>query len=77
LLGLSCFLDAQFSSSRIYAARFGGEADYQQSLELEDAIEDYRLHLLDVVPTIKQIEFETQFKTQQPSPEKLVQPSGS
>ena len=61
---------------RIYAARFGGEADYQQSLELEDAIEDYRLHLLDVVPTIKQIEFETQFKTQQPSPEKLVQPSG-
>ena len=44
---------------RIYASRIGDEADVQQSLALEDAIADYRLHLLDVVPTIKQIAFDT------------------
>ncbi len=43
---------------RIYAARFGDEADLQQSQDLEDSISDYRLHLLDVVPTVKQIAFE-------------------
>ncbi|TEW51237.1 heparinase II/III domain-containing protein [Psychromonas algicola] len=42
---------------RIYAARFGDKEDFQQSIALENAITDYRLHLLDIVPTIKQIEF--------------------
>ena len=42
---------------RIYAARFGDKEDFQQSVALESAITDYQLHLLDIVPTIKQIEF--------------------
>ena len=58
---------------RIYAARFGDEADYQQSQSLEDSIEDYRLHLLDVVPTIKQIEFDTAVKNKKPSEAQLAQ----
>ena len=44
---------------RIYASRFGDQADVQQSLALEQAIADYRLHLLDIVPTVKQITFDT------------------
>jgi len=58
---------------RIYAARFGDEADYQQSQSLEDSIEDYRLHLLDVVPTVKQIEFDTAVKNKKPSEAQLAQ----
>lgn len=55
---------------RIYAARFGDQADVQQSQALEDSIADYRLHLLDVVPTIKQIAFEVAAKDKRPSSQK-------
>ena len=55
---------------RIYAERFGDETDLQQSLALENAIEDYRLHLLDVVPTVKQIEFANAAKDKKQSEEK-------
>ena len=44
---------------RIYAARFGDPADYQRSQTLENAITDFRLHLLDAVPTIRQLSFDT------------------
>ena len=57
---------------RIYAARFGDETDLQQSQALEDAIVDYRLHLLDVVPTIKQIAFEAAVKNKKPSDQKAA-----
>lgn len=56
---------------RIYAARFGDEADVQQSQALEDSIVDYRLHLLDVVPTIKQVAFETAVKKNKPKAKEL------
>ncbi|MDB4766418.1 heparinase II/III family protein [bacterium] len=56
---------------RIYAARFGDQTDYQQSLDLESAITDYRLHLLDVIPTVKQIEFNEAAKNKRPSEAKL------
>ncbi len=55
---------------RIYAGRFGEVADLQQSQELEDEIEDYRLHILDVVPTVKQIAFDTAAKEKRPGVEK-------
>ena len=58
---------------RIYAARFGDQADIEQSQELENSIEDYRLHLLDVVPTVKQIEFESPARTREPKPGKLAE----
>lgn len=58
---------------RIYAERFGDEADLQQSLALENAIEDYRLHLLDAVPTIKQIAFANEVKDKKPTEEKLAE----
>ncbi len=51
---------------RIYAGRFGDRADFYQSQELEDAIKDYRLHLLDVVPTIRQIAFDLAVKDKRP-----------
>ena len=50
---------------RIYAARFGDEADYQRSQVLENSITDLRLHLLDAVPTIKQLVFETAARNRQ------------
>lgn len=56
---------------RIYAARFSDQIDYQHSQELESAIADYRLHLLDVIPTVKQIEFNQAAKSKQPSEAKL------
>ncbi|GEM78781.1 heparinase II/III domain-containing protein [Vibrio superstes] len=40
---------------RIYAERFGDRATREMSLELEQQIPSYDLHLLDVVPTISQI----------------------
>jgi len=58
---------------RIYAARFGDATDIQQSQALEDSIADYRLHLLDVVPTIKQVAFEAAARKTKPSNEKLAQ----
>ncbi|WP_022952088.1 heparinase II/III domain-containing protein [Leucothrix mucor] len=58
---------------RIYAARFGDALDYQQSLALERAITDYRLHLLDLVPTVKQIAFNAAAEHKQPSDEKLAE----
>ena len=51
---------------RIYAGRFGDSADVGQSQAMEDEIVDYRLHLLDVVPTIKQIAFDAEAKKRQP-----------
>ncbi|WP_413700497.1 heparinase II/III family protein [Psychromonas sp. KJ10-10] len=57
---------------RIYVARFGDAVDYQQSQALEHAIKDYRLHLLDVVPTIKQIEFEQAVTHKTVSDEKIA-----
>ena len=59
---------------RIYAARFGDKVDYKQSQALESSITDYRLHLLDVVPTIEQIAFESAVKGKRPSDKKLAQP---
>ncbi|GEA59634.1 heparinase II/III domain-containing protein [Vibrio comitans] len=41
---------------RIYAERFGDKPTRERSLELEQQISSYDLHLLDVVPTIAQIE---------------------
>tara|TARA_R110001583_G_scaffold21088_5_gene80292 strand:+ start:6252 stop:8507 length:2256 start_codon:yes stop_codon:yes gene_type:complete len=58
---------------RIYAARFGDQVDYQQSQSLENAIEDYRLHLLDVVPTIKQIEYIKAVKNKKPDQQKQAE----
>lgn len=58
---------------RIYAARFGDQADYQKSLEMEDAITDYRLHLLDVVPTIKQLEYIKTVKNKKPNLQKQAE----
>ena len=58
---------------RIYAARFGDQTDYQQSLDLEDAIADYRLHLLDVIPTVKQIEFNQAAQNRKPSEARLCE----
>jgi hypothetical protein len=48
---------------RIYAARFGSGDDIKQSQQLENAINDYQLHLLDIIPTIKQLSFEQQAQT--------------
>jgi len=42
---------------RIYAQRFGSQQAIESSEKLESNIEHYALHLLDVVPTIKQIAF--------------------
>ncbi|WP_435236862.1 heparinase II/III domain-containing protein [Psychromonas sp. PT13] len=58
---------------RIYAGRFGNHADFQQSQALEDKISDYRLHLLDVVPTVKQIEFNTAVKSKIPDETKQAE----
>lgn len=58
---------------RIYAARFGDALDYQQSLALERAITDYRLHLLGLVPTVKQIAFNAAAEHKQPSEKKLAE----
>jgi hypothetical protein len=58
---------------RIYAARFGDKEDFQQSIDLENAIKDYQLHLLDIVPTIKQIEFNTAVKSKNPSKKKQAE----
>ena len=58
---------------RIYAGRFGDSADLQQSQDLEDAVVDYRLHLLDVVQTINQITFESAVAKEKPSAEKLTE----
>ncbi len=41
---------------RIYADRFGDKQAKQISQELENAIDWYKLHLLDVVPTVKQLD---------------------
>lgn len=60
---------------RIYAGRFGDSADLQQSQDLEDSIVDYRLHLLDVVPTIKQIAFDSAARKKKISAEKLTEES--
>jgi len=40
---------------RIYAERFGDAAACQKSIELESQIKCYSLHLLDVIPTVKQL----------------------
>lgn len=58
---------------RIYAARFGDALDYQQSLALESAITDYRLHLLDIVPTVAQLALNKAVVEKQPSEEKLAE----
>lgn len=42
---------------RIYAERFGNKASRDMSNKLESKITTYELHLLDVIPTIKQIEY--------------------
>jgi hypothetical protein len=60
---------------RIYAARFGDKEDFQQSVALERVISDYQLHLLDIVPTIKQIEFNTAVKSKNPSKKKQAEQS--
>ena len=56
---------------RIYAARFGNKIDYQQSSALEESITDYRLHLLDVVPTINQIAYDKTVASTEPD-EKML-----
>jgi hypothetical protein len=58
---------------RIYAGRFGDKIDFEQSCTLESAITDYRLHLLDVIPTIKQIEFNNKVKNKQPTKQKQTE----
>jgi len=58
---------------RIYAARFGDNEDFQQSTDLENAITDYQLHLLDIVPTVKQIEFNQTVKSRKPTEEKQAE----
>ena len=55
---------------RVYAARFGDKADFQQSLALEESITDFRLHLLDVVPTINQMAHEQAVAEIQPDEKK-------
>lgn len=45
---------------RIYADRFGDQAARKISEQLESKIETYELHLLDVIPTIKQLEYSLQ-----------------
>ncbi len=55
---------------RVYAARFGDESDFQRAQVLENSISDFRLHLLDVVPTIKQLTFEIAARNRQPSEQK-------
>ena len=57
---------------RIYAARFGEKEDYLQSLALEESITDYRLHLLDVIPTINQIAYDSAVADRQTSEKELV-----
>ena len=42
---------------RIYAQRFGNQKAIERSEELESSIENYALHLLDIVPTTKQLAF--------------------
>ncbi|PWQ93713.1 heparinase II/III domain-containing protein [Leucothrix arctica] len=58
---------------RIYAVRFGDQVDYQQSQALESSITDYRLHLLDVIPTIKQIEFNQAVQSKKADEKKLTE----
>ena len=57
----------------IYASRFGDQFDYEQSLALESAITDFRLHLLDVIPTIKQIEFNKAAQAKKADQKKLTE----
>lgn len=42
---------------RIYAERFGNQESRELCRKLEDEIQWYQLHVLDVIPTIKQLEF--------------------
>ncbi|OCH17483.1 MULTISPECIES: heparinase II/III family protein [unclassified Aliivibrio] len=42
---------------RIYAERFGDQSSIDMCKKLESQINTYELHLLDIIPTIKQIEF--------------------
>jgi hypothetical protein len=58
---------------RIYAGRFGDSDVCHQSQNLENAIVDYRLHLLDVVPTVKQIEFDSAAKNRKPNEKKQAE----
>ena len=45
---------------RIYAHRFGDQQAIQKSAQLEATITHYSLHLLDVVSTVKQLDYERQ-----------------
>jgi hypothetical protein len=56
---------------RIYSARYGDSVDYQHSLQLERLISDYQLHLLDVVPTAKQLEYELDVRNKKPTAKKI------
>jgi hypothetical protein len=60
---------------RIYTGRSGDAADLKQSQRLEDSIVDYRLHLLDVVPTVNQIAHESAARKKQPGDQMLDQPT--
>ncbi|MGV3000527.1 heparinase II/III domain-containing protein [Vibrio sp. E150_018] len=51
---------------RIYAERFGDQRSREQSNKLEDNIETYFLHLLDIIPTIKQYQFLTKTAVKAP-----------
>ncbi|TCS40445.1 DUF4962 domain-containing protein [Reinekea marinisedimentorum] len=52
---------------RIYATRFGTAQDIELSQQLENAIDDYQLHLLDVIPTVNQLAFEQQAQSRVPA----------
>jgi len=58
---------------RIYASRFGSSAAIQRSEQLEKQIKHYALHLLDVIPTVAQLHYQTR---QQHSPQIEAQSIG-
>ncbi|MDN3659633.1 heparinase II/III domain-containing protein [Vibrio agarivorans] len=45
---------------RIYAERFGGHDSIALSEQLESEIQSYKLHLLDIIPTVSQLSYRNQ-----------------
>ncbi|MGR5542811.1 heparinase, partial [Vibrio campbellii] len=45
---------------RIYAERFGGQDSIALSEQLESEIQSYKLHLLDIIPTLPQLNYRNQ-----------------